>query len=119
MATINADTANKEYAIQDSNDRFLANIQRNGTYSVVPRVWGGVTSSKELRAIADVVDKFDIPTVKYTGGQRIDMLGVKKEDLPAVYSLADVYLYPSMQQVYLSPYCQYLSKIKVHLHHHQ
>ncbi|HLH51100.1 MAG TPA: nitrite reductase large subunit, partial [Roseiarcus sp.] len=63
-----------------------ANIQKDGTYSVVPRMWGGVTSAKELRAIADVVDQFRIPSVKVTGGQRIDMLGVKKEDLPAVWA---------------------------------
>ena len=68
------------------NERVHANIQKDGTYSVVPRMWGGVTSAKELRAIADVVDKFDIPTVKVTGGQRIDLLGVRKEDLPAVWS---------------------------------
>ena len=68
------------------NERVHANIQKDGTYSVVPRMWGGVTSAKELRAIADVVDKFAIPTVKCTGGQRIDLLGVKKEDLPAVWS---------------------------------
>jgi nitrite reductase (NADH) large subunit len=68
------------------NERIHANIQKDGTYSVVPRMWGGVTSAKELRAIADVVDKFQIPTVKCTGGQRIDLLGVKKEDLPAVWS---------------------------------
>ena len=68
------------------NERVHANIQKDGTYSVVPRMWGGMTSSTELRAIADVVDKFDIPTVKCTGGQRIDMLGVKKEDLPAVWA---------------------------------
>jgi len=68
------------------NERVHANIQKDGTYSVVPRTWGGVTTASELRAIADVVDKFDIPTVKYTGGQRIDMLGVKKEDLPAVWA---------------------------------
>ncbi|MEM9286929.1 MAG: nitrite reductase large subunit NirB [Pseudomonadota bacterium] len=68
------------------NERVHANIQKDGTYSVVPRMWGGMTTSKELRAIADVVDKFDIPTVKCTGGARIDMLGVKKEDLPAVWS---------------------------------
>lgn len=67
------------------NERMHANIQKDGTYSVVPRMWGGVTSAKELRAIADVCDKFDIPTVKITGGQRVDMLGVKKEDLPAVW----------------------------------
>jgi nitrite reductase (NADH) large subunit len=68
------------------NERVHANIQKDGTYSVVPRMWGGVTSPKELRAIADVADKFKIPMVKVTGGQRIDLLGVKKEDLPAVWS---------------------------------
>ncbi len=68
------------------NERVHANIQKDGTYSVVPRMWGGMTSSKELRAIADVVDKFKIPAVKVTGGQRVDMLGVKKEDLPAVWA---------------------------------
>ncbi|WP_108659539.1 nitrite reductase large subunit NirB [Acuticoccus kandeliae] len=67
------------------NERVHANIQKDGTYSVVPRMWGGLTSSQELRAIADVVDKFAIPTVKVTGGQRIDMLGIRKEDLPAVW----------------------------------
>ncbi|MFC6487861.1 nitrite reductase large subunit NirB [Nitratireductor sp. GCM10026969] len=75
-----------DYQSRFINERVHANIQKDGTYSVVPRMWGGVTSSKELRAIADVVDKFDIPTVKVTGGQRIDMLGIRKEDLPAVWS---------------------------------
>jgi len=68
------------------NERVHANIQKDGTYSVVPRMWGGITSPGELRAIADVADKFAIPTVKVTGGQRIDLLGVQKEDLPAVWS---------------------------------
>jgi nitrite reductase (NADH) large subunit len=68
------------------NERVHANIQKDGTYSVVPRMWGGVTSAAELRAIADVVDKFEIPTVKVTGGQRIDLLGVRKDDLPAVWA---------------------------------
>ena len=67
------------------NERAHANIQKDGTYSVVPRMWGGVTSPDELRAIADVADRFDIPTVKLTGGQRIDLLGVRKDDLPAVW----------------------------------
>ncbi len=67
------------------NERSHANIQKDGTYSVVPRMWGGETTAGELRRIADVVDKYDIPTVKVTGGQRIDLLGVKKEDLPAVW----------------------------------
>ncbi len=68
------------------NERVHANIQKDGRYSVVPRMWGGITSPKELRAIADVAEKFKIPTVKITGGQRIDMLGVQKEDLPAVWA---------------------------------
>lgn len=68
------------------NERVHANIQKDGTYSVVPRMWGGLTNAKELRAIADVVDKFAIPTVKVTGGQRIDLLGIRKEDLPAVWA---------------------------------
>ncbi|MBL4838232.1 MAG: NAD(P)/FAD-dependent oxidoreductase, partial [Kordiimonadaceae bacterium] len=67
------------------NERVHANIQKDGTYSVIPRMWGGMTSPNELRAIADVADKFDIPAVKVTGGQRIDLLGVKKEDLPGVW----------------------------------
>jgi nitrite reductase (NADH) large subunit len=76
--------------IDDSRSRFVnermhANIQKDGTYSVVPRMWGGVTSAAELRAIADVVDKHRIPTVKVTGGQRIDLLGVRKEQLPDVW----------------------------------
>jgi len=75
-----------DYQSRFINERVHANIQKDGTYSVVPRMWGGMTSSKELRAIADVVDKFDIPAVKCTGGQRIDMLGIKKEDLPAVWA---------------------------------
>jgi nitrite reductase (NADH) large subunit len=68
------------------NERAHANIQKDGTYSVVPRIWGGVTTPDELRAIADVAEKFRVPTVKVTGGQRIDLLGVKKEDLPAVWA---------------------------------
>ncbi len=75
-----------DYQSRFINERAHANIQKDGTYSVVPRMWGGVTSSTELRAIADVVDKFEIPMVKVTGGQRIDMLGIRKEDLPAVWA---------------------------------
>ncbi|MBS8261036.1 NAD(P)/FAD-dependent oxidoreductase [Roseibium polysiphoniae] len=75
-----------DYQSRFINERVHANIQKDGTYSVVPRMWGGMTSSKELRAIADVVDKYDIPAVKCTGGQRIDMLGIKKEDLPGVWA---------------------------------
>ncbi|MDP3617586.1 MAG: (2Fe-2S)-binding protein, partial [Rhodoferax sp.] len=67
------------------NERSHANIQKDGSYSVIPRMWGGETTASELRRIADAVDKYKIPTVKVTGGQRIDLLGVKKEDLTAVW----------------------------------
>ncbi|MDP3249086.1 MAG: nitrite reductase large subunit NirB, partial [Polaromonas sp.] len=67
------------------NERSHANIQTDGTYSVIPRMWGGETTASELRRIADAVDKYKIPTVKVTGGQRIDLLGVKKEDLQNVW----------------------------------
>ena len=67
------------------NERVHANIQKDGTYSVVPRIWGGVTNAKELRAIADVAEKYHVPTVKITGGQRIDLLGIKKADLPKIW----------------------------------
>jgi nitrite reductase (NADH) large subunit len=72
------------------NDRVHANIQRDGTFSVVPRMAGGVTTSDELRRIADAADKFEIPLIKVTGGQRIDLLGVRKEDLPAVWADLDM-----------------------------
>jgi len=68
------------------NERKHANIQKDGTFSVVPRMWGGITTPEELRAIADAADKYDVPTVKVTGGQRIDLLGVKGEDLPLIWS---------------------------------
>ena len=67
------------------NERMHANIQKDGTYSVVPRMWGGLTNPRELRAIADVTDKYAIPEIKVTGGQRIDLFGVKREDLPNVW----------------------------------
>lgn len=67
------------------NERSHANIQKDGTYSVIPRMWGGETTAADLRKIADVVDKYQIPTVKVTGGQRIDLLGVKKENLRDVW----------------------------------
>jgi nitrite reductase (NADH) large subunit len=68
------------------NDRVHANIQRDGTFSVVPRMRGGVTSPEELRKIADVAVKYKVPMVKVTGSQRLDLLGVKKEDLPKIWA---------------------------------
>jgi len=67
------------------NDRVHANIQKDGTFSVVPRIYAGVTTADELMRIAQVAVKYDVPTVKITGGQRIDLLGIKKEDLPGVW----------------------------------
>ncbi|MGV8842358.1 MAG: nitrite reductase large subunit NirB [Pseudomonas sp.] len=72
------------------NERAHANIQKDGTYSVVPRMWGGVTNPAELRRIADVADKYHVPMVKVTGGQRIDLLGIKKDDLPGVWKDLDM-----------------------------
>ena len=67
------------------NERAHGNIQKDGTYSVVPRMFGGLCTADDLRAIADVSDKYQVPEMKVTGGQRIDLFGVKKEDLPAMW----------------------------------
>lgn len=72
------------------NERVHANIQKDGTYSVIPRMYGGVTTSTQLRKIADVADKYAVPMVKVTGGQRIDLLGVKKEDLVDMWADLDM-----------------------------
>ena len=72
------------------NDRVHANIQKDKTFSVIPQIAGGVTSAAQLRRIADVADKYNVPMVKLTGGQRIDLLGIKKEDLPHVWQDLDM-----------------------------
>ncbi|MBW5446349.1 nitrite reductase large subunit [Cohnella sp. CFH 77786] len=72
------------------NERNHANIQKDGTYSVVPRMYGGVTTPKDLKKIAEIAEKYEVPLVKVTGGQRIDLLGVKKEDLPAMWADLDM-----------------------------
>ena len=72
------------------NDRVHANIQRDGTFSVVPQLKGGVTTSAQLHKIAEVADKYDVPMIKLTGGQRIDLLGIRKEDLPGVWADLDM-----------------------------
>jgi nitrite reductase (NADH) large subunit len=68
------------------NDRVHANIQKDGTFSVIPRIRGGVTTPEELHRIADVATKYRVPMVKITGSQRIDLLGVKKADLPHIWA---------------------------------
>jgi len=72
------------------NDRVHANIQRDGTFSVVPQMKGGCTTPRQLRRIADVAEKYSVPLVKLTGGQRIDLLGVRKEDLAKVWADLDM-----------------------------
>lgn len=72
------------------NERVHANIQKDGTFSVIPRMYGGVTTPDQLRKIADVADKYAVPMVKVTGGQRIDLLGVKKEDLVDMWADLDM-----------------------------
>jgi nitrite reductase (NADH) large subunit len=80
----------EETAARHVNDRVHANIQHDGTFSVVPRIRGGITNPAELRRIADVAERYEVPTVKVTGGQRIDLLGVRKEVLPAIWEDLDM-----------------------------
>ncbi|MDA8231680.1 MAG: nitrite reductase large subunit NirB [Magnetospirillum sp.] len=68
------------------NERIHANIQKDGTYSVIPRLWGGIATPAELRAVADVAEKYAIPEIKLTGGQRVGLYGLKKGQLPAVWA---------------------------------
>ncbi len=77
--------AKDDYQSRFINERAHGNIQKDGTYSVIPRLWGGSVDVKQLRAIADAAEKFNVPELKLTGGQRIDMLGIKKEDLPEMW----------------------------------
>lgn len=84
MASLFAEIATEQETIQDTNDRFLANIQRGGTYSIVPRVPGGEITPSKLRAIAEVADKYDLYT-KITGGQRVDLFGAPVEELPHIW----------------------------------
>ncbi|KMK78312.1 nitrite reductase [Alkalihalobacillus pseudalcaliphilus] len=72
------------------NERLHANIQNDGTFSVVPRMYGGVTNAEQLRKIADVADRYQVPLLKVTGGQRIDLLGINKDDLPNVWRDLDM-----------------------------
>jgi len=74
-----------DYQSRFINERVHANIQKDGTYSVIPRMWGGHTTPKELRAIASVAEKFKVNTVHITGGQRIALYGLKKAELPAIW----------------------------------
>ena len=88
VKNIFAPTTIQVHVLRDArfiNDRVHANIQKDRTFSVIPRIYGGVTSADDLIRIGEVAKKYDVPMVKITGGQRIDLLGIKKEDLPHVW----------------------------------
>ncbi|VAW99910.1 Nitrite reductase [NAD(P)H] large subunit [hydrothermal vent metagenome] len=79
------DAKSDDYQSRFVNERKHANIQKDGTFSVIPRMWGGGTTPDELRAIADVAEKFEVKTVHVTGGQRIAMYGLTKDELPQIW----------------------------------
>jgi nitrite reductase (NADH) large subunit len=85
VSEVNANRHKEERHARHINDRVHANIQNDGTFSIVPRTRGGVTNPDELRRIADVAEKYNARMVKITGSQRLDILGVKKEDLPKAW----------------------------------
>ncbi|MFB5673982.1 nitrite reductase large subunit NirB [Paenibacillus terreus] len=90
LGMISPGTYKDEKESRVTNERYHANIQKDGTYSVVPRIYGGVTSPGELKKIVAVAEKYNVPLVKFTGGQRLDLLGVKKEDLPGIWAELDM-----------------------------
>jgi len=90
LSTLWADQYIDERDARFINDRVHGNIQKDGTFSVIPQMPGGITSAAQLRRIADVADKYHVPLVKLTGGQRIDLVGVKRDDLPAVWQDLDM-----------------------------
>lgn len=90
LGMLHPDTHEDEKASRFVNERMAANIQKDGTYTVVPRMYGGVTTPEELKRIADISLKYDVKVVKVTGGQRLDLIGVKKEDLPKVWEELDM-----------------------------
>jgi nitrite reductase (NADH) large subunit len=85
LSEVNANRHREERHARFINDRVHANIQNDGRFSVVPRMRGGVVTPDQLRRIADAAEKYEVPLVKVTGGQRIDLLGVRKEDLPDIW----------------------------------
>ncbi|MBU2060365.1 MAG: nitrite reductase large subunit NirB [Bacteroidetes bacterium] len=86
FSSIYNDTANKHVTTQDTNDRFLGNIQRNGTYSVVPRIAAGEITAEKLIVIGEVAKQFDLYT-KITGAQRVDLFGAHLSDLPKIWKI--------------------------------
>ncbi len=72
------------------NEKMHANIQKDGSYTVFPRMYGGVTTAQDLKTIAEVAEKYEVPLVKLSGGQRIGLFGVKKENLPSIWEDLDM-----------------------------
>lgn len=85
VASTNLSRHKEERHARTINDRVHANIQNDGTFSIVPRTYGGVTSPDQLRKVADVAEKYNARMIKITGSQRLDILGVKKDDLPKAW----------------------------------
>jgi nitrite reductase [NAD(P)H] large subunit len=85
VSEVNLNRHREERSARFINDRVHANIQKDGTFSVVPRMYGGVTTPDQLRRIADAAERYGVRMVKVTGGQRIDLLGVHKRDLPLIW----------------------------------
>ncbi len=90
VASNNANRHKEERHARSINDRVHGNIQNDGTFSIVPRSYGGVTSPEQLRKVADVAEKYNARMIKITGSQRLDILGVKKEDLPKAWEDLDM-----------------------------
>jgi nitrite reductase (NADH) large subunit len=90
VSEVNANRHKEERHGRHINDRVHANIQNDGTFSIVPRSYGGVTSPDQLRKVADVAEKYNARMIKITGSQRLDILGVKKEDLPKAWEDLDM-----------------------------
>ncbi|MBA4116255.1 MAG: NAD(P)/FAD-dependent oxidoreductase [Rubrobacter sp.] len=90
VASTNMERHKEERHARSINDRVHGNIQNDGTFSIVPRSYGGVTSPEQLRKVADVAEKYNARMIKITGSQRLDILGVKKEDLPKAWEDLDM-----------------------------
>ncbi|SFB23491.1 MULTISPECIES: nitrite reductase large subunit NirB [unclassified Bacillus (in: firmicutes)] len=90
LGMVNIDSHRDDRDSRLVNEKMHANIQKDGTYSVVPRMYGGVTSAEDLKKIAAVAEKYNVPLVKLTGGQRIGLFGIKKENLPDIWKDLDM-----------------------------
>lgn len=114
LGMINIETHKDDRDSRLVNEKMHANIQKDGSYTVLPRMYGGVTSAKDLKTIAEVAEKYHVPLVKLTGGQRIGLFGVNKEDLPNMWEdlgMPSGYAYGktlrTVKTCVGSPFCRY------------